>query len=77
MSEMSEMHSPGEVADRIITRTEVWRAVVGPVQCQCGHVHYGRIPAGTTIATYALQWGFCEDPDCKDHALRVIRDGLS
>lgn len=54
---------------RVITRTETvtWKPVTGPLPCQCGHMHYGRVRHGSQ----APQWHLCEQEDCLCTALRI------
>ena len=71
---------PRMVADVV---TISWVVADGPLSCDCGHEHYGRVPrveptdnfAAPIAARYSAQWGFCEDANCPCKALRhtVVR----
>lgn len=67
----------GDEREVVDTITITWAVVLGPIPCDCGHDHYGRVPDVQPrnewirhLDQLAPQWSICEDPTCGCTSLR-------
>lgn len=58
---------------RVIEEIIRWYPVIGPVECKCGHEHYGRRPESSRYSSsFAPQWHLCEEETCECRTLRRV-----